>query len=363
MTITIISTAGTALARVTRPTPRVTRSPEARISGRLRAVTATISTQASTQTRPGPYPAMNSVATEVEDTSEYTISVFDGGIIIPAGAEAAVTAADTFGSYPSRRCRGPRVEPIAAAEATAAPETELNSALATTLVWAREPGIRPTITLAASTSRSAMPPVFIRLPARTKNGMASRVKELAPVNIRCEATNTACSVPTTAARAATEGSPMAIPIGAPTPIRTMTPAIRMMLASSAGSMSVLLRPVGGQRLIRLEVLGGGDGRRLLRIGPSEHVLPASGADDVVEREQRDQHAGDRQGQVHLADSDRQAGDRLAPGDRHAAQPAPEQAQQREGQDRQRDQHRSEERRVGKEYSYMRAICHSTDTHR
>src|SRR5699024_8461963 len=226
--------------------PRVTRSPEARISGRLRASTATTSTQASTHTRPGPYPARNKVATDGEDTSEYTISVFDGGIIIPAGAGAAVPAADAAGAYAPARGRGPRVEPIAAAEATAAPETERSRALGTALVWAREPGIRPTIPLAASTSRPAMPPVFISLPARTKNGMASRVKELAPVNIRCEATNTACSVPTTAARAATEGSPMAIPIGAPTPIRTMTPAIRMMLASSAGSMSVLLRPVGGQ---------------------------------------------------------------------------------------------------------------------
>ena len=37
---------------------------------------------------------MNSAAIEVEDTSEYTISVFDGGRSMPAGAEAALTAAE-----------------------------------------------------------------------------------------------------------------------------------------------------------------------------------------------------------------------------------------------------------------------------
>jgi hypothetical protein len=40
---------------------------------------------------------MNSVATEVEETSEYTIRVFEGGIIMPAGAEEAFTAAENAG--------------------------------------------------------------------------------------------------------------------------------------------------------------------------------------------------------------------------------------------------------------------------
>ena len=49
--------------------------------------------QASTQTRPGPTPAMNSAAIEVELTSEYTMNVFDGGMSMPDGAEATFTAA------------------------------------------------------------------------------------------------------------------------------------------------------------------------------------------------------------------------------------------------------------------------------
>src|SRR5699024_10296581 len=241
--------------------------------------------------------------------------------------------------------RGPRVEPIAAAEATAAPETELNIALATTLVCAREPGIRPTSTLAASTRREAIPPVFINEPASTKNGMASSVKELAPVNMRCEATNTACSVPTTAASARIEGSPMAMPMGAPIPIRTMTPAIRMTPASSAGSMSVLLRAVGlgggaarVQRGVRLQVLGRGEGRVLLRTGRVEHVLAAGGADHVLEGEHGDEHPGDGQGQVHLPHGDREARDHLVPGDRHAPDPSPDQAEHREGEQGQGDEH-------------------------
>jgi hypothetical protein len=42
--------------------------------------------------RPGMYPAMKSAPTEVEETIEYTIIVFEGGMSMPAGAEAMLAA-------------------------------------------------------------------------------------------------------------------------------------------------------------------------------------------------------------------------------------------------------------------------------
>ena len=74
--------------------------------------------------------------------------------------------------------------PMAAAAAAPEPEMAPKSMLAMTLVWARAPGILPAMTLARLTRRSAMPPLFIRLPARMKKGMAMREKELAPANSR-----------------------------------------------------------------------------------------------------------------------------------------------------------------------------------
>src|SRR5699024_10767645 len=101
---------------------------------------------------------MNSAAPEVELTREYTISVLLGGMSMPEGAEAMFAAAENLGSYPSFFCSGAMVEPTAAAAATADPLTAPNMAFAPTLAWANEPGNRPTITFAALTSRSAMPP-------------------------------------------------------------------------------------------------------------------------------------------------------------------------------------------------------------
>ncbi len=72
------------------------------------------------------------------------------------------------------------------AAAAAAPEPEIapKSIFAMTLVWASAPGIRPAMTLATLTRRSAMPPLFIRLPANMKKGIAIREKEFAPAKSR-----------------------------------------------------------------------------------------------------------------------------------------------------------------------------------
>ena len=74
--------------------------------------------------------------------------------------------------------------PIAAAEATPEPLIEPNSILATTLVCAKGPGKKLLTNLAQLIKRIAIPPLFIKLPARIKNGMANRAKESSPTNTR-----------------------------------------------------------------------------------------------------------------------------------------------------------------------------------
>ena len=76
-----------------------------------------------------------------------------------------------------------RHPPIAAAAAAPEPDIAPNNILATTFDCASAPGIRPLITLAQLTSLVAIPPLFIILPARMKNGIAISENELEPANI------------------------------------------------------------------------------------------------------------------------------------------------------------------------------------
>ena len=89
------------------------------------------------------------------------------------------------------------------------------SMLATTFVCARAPGIRPLSTLAQLTRRSAIPPLFIILPARIKKGMAISENELEPANKRCaDVANATCPGSMAIIETADE-SPMLTPIGTP----------------------------------------------------------------------------------------------------------------------------------------------------
>src|SRR5665648_424966 len=125
---------------------------------------------------------------------------------------------------------------VAAAAATADPLTEPNNALAATLVWASEPGILPTITLAALISKRAIPPLFMITPARTKNGMASRGKELIPRKTCWAEVRTPFSTPRMTNMARVAESPTPTLIGAPMRRKTAMPTPRMRPASAAVSM-------------------------------------------------------------------------------------------------------------------------------
>ena len=138
-----------------------------------------------------------------------------GGINKPVGEDVIFTAAENAGSYPSFFCNGAIVPPTAAAAATADPEIEPNIILASTLTCAKEPGKRPPNTLANSIKRNAIPPRFIILPARIKNGIASKEKLSRPDAIFCEITAIAESSGTDIVIVSKEATPIAKEIGTP----------------------------------------------------------------------------------------------------------------------------------------------------
>lgn len=75
-------------------------------------------------------------------------------------------------------------EPSPARSASAAPDMPAKIMLAATLTCARPPRMGLNKALANANMRSVTPPAFIRLPASTKNGTASRVKRSMPSIIR-----------------------------------------------------------------------------------------------------------------------------------------------------------------------------------
>ena len=95
------------------------------------------------------------------------------------------------------------------------PEMAPNSMLATALVWARAPGILPVNSFAKLISRMAMPPLFMILPARMKNGMASRLNTEIPENMRCAPVRTPRPTSSTGRMAQMEDTAKATEIGTP----------------------------------------------------------------------------------------------------------------------------------------------------
>src|SRR5439155_21831612 len=70
-----------------------------------------------------------------------------------------------------------------AAAAVDEPEIPAKKTDSSTLICASAPGKLPTIVRESRTRRSVMPPTFIRLAVRRKNGTASRMKELYALNV------------------------------------------------------------------------------------------------------------------------------------------------------------------------------------
>ncbi len=138
---------------------------------------------ARASTTAGRKPAANSAATETFATEPMTIMRMHGGTRMPMAEAADTTATACSGRYPARSMGGIMVEPMAETSATVEPEIPEKMYSATTTAMESPPRIQPTSACARRTSRTAMPPVSMRAPARMKRGMARSTKESTPSNV------------------------------------------------------------------------------------------------------------------------------------------------------------------------------------
>src|SRR3954452_10042984 len=126
--------------------------------------------------------------------------------------------------------------PSAVASATAEPEIPEKFIVARTVVWASPPRKRPTTAFANSMMREVIPPEFMRLPARMKNGIARSEYESAPTRTRCARSENGSPPCTT--MASSDAMPMAKAIGTPTRIKPTNPTISAALIAAPVDIAV-----------------------------------------------------------------------------------------------------------------------------
>jgi hypothetical protein len=103
-----------------------------------------------------------------------------GGMMMAWVAEADVTAAEKSAGYPFLLMAGIRIDPNAAASATAEPEISAKNMEATMLTMAKPPLMKPTRALQKLINLTERPAVFMSWPARMNSGMAINGKLSAP---------------------------------------------------------------------------------------------------------------------------------------------------------------------------------------
>jgi len=131
---------------------------------------------------------MNNWPIDTWAITPYTTRGTLGGIIGPMVEEAAVTAAANSGGYPSFFIASISIAPNPAASAVAAPVIPAKMMLASTFTYANPPRICPRPVMQNLKIASAPPPLFSRIPASTKKGIASKGKLSNPPHIRCGTT-------------------------------------------------------------------------------------------------------------------------------------------------------------------------------
>src|SRR5690349_23982807 len=105
----------------------------------------------------------------------------EGGMITASVAEDESTAAENSFEYPFCFIAGMRMEPSAAASATADPEISAKNMEVTMVTCASAPRTKPKMAEESAISRREMPDAFMIAPARMKSGMAMSGKLVAPV--------------------------------------------------------------------------------------------------------------------------------------------------------------------------------------
>src|SRR5207253_8737387 len=103
----------------------------------------------------------------------------DGGMMTASVADEESTAAENSLLYPLLFIAGMRIDPSAAASATADPEISAKNIEVTMVTCASAPRTKPNSAEESAISRREMPEAFMIAPARTNNGMAMSGKPVA----------------------------------------------------------------------------------------------------------------------------------------------------------------------------------------
>src|SRR5438874_5397234 len=104
----------------------------------------------------------------------------DGGMMTASVAEDESTAAENSFEYPLLFIAGMRIDPSAAASATADPEISAKNIEVTMVTCASAPRMKPRSAEESAMSLREIPDAFMIAPARMKSGMAMRGKLVAP---------------------------------------------------------------------------------------------------------------------------------------------------------------------------------------
>src|SRR4026207_2478116 len=111
-------------------------------------------------------------------TPPHTTIRIEGGMMTASTADTAVIAIENDRPYPSLTWASMKILLWLAASAVEDPEIPAKKTESRTLICANEPGQLPTIVRDSRTSRSVMPPTFMRFAVSRKNGTANRMNEL-----------------------------------------------------------------------------------------------------------------------------------------------------------------------------------------
>src|SRR5439155_13485221 len=105
----------------------------------------------------------------------------DGGMMTASVADEESTAAENSLLYPLLFIAGMRIDPSAAASATADPEISAKNIEVTMVTCASAPRTKPSRAEESVMRRREMPDAFMIAPAKTKSGMAMSGKRVARV--------------------------------------------------------------------------------------------------------------------------------------------------------------------------------------
>src|SRR5438270_3074124 len=138
----------------------------------------------------------------------------DGGMMTASVADEESTAAENSLLYPLLFMAGMRIDPSAAASATADPEISAKNIEVTMVTWASAPRMNPRSAEESAIRRREIPDAFMIAPAKTNSGMAMSGKLVAPEYITI-GTLASCPTPPVCTMATSATTASATAMGTP----------------------------------------------------------------------------------------------------------------------------------------------------